>query len=107
MIDAVSSGKKGPPLLETGDSTFEESGRVMVRNVSSASVGSHESSSSLIHYGDLELFLISIQLGSLVSLFQVLNVVYVCCVCGVCMVHVCVCLCVVFVCVCVCVCVCV
>ena len=88
MIDAVSLGKKGPPLLETGGNTNEESGRVMVRNVSSASVGSHESSNSLIHYGDLELFLISIQLGSLVSLFQVF------CVMCVCMVHVCVCVCV-------------
>ena len=78
MIDAVSSGKKGPPLLETGGNTNEESGRVMVRNVSSASAGSHESSNSLIHYGDLELFLISIQLGSLVSLFQVLCVMCVC-----------------------------
>ena len=84
MIDAVSSGKKRPPLLETGGNTNEESGRVMVRNVSSASVGSHESSSSLIHYGDLELFLMSIQLGSLVSLFQVLYVVCMCYVCMVC-----------------------
>ena len=63
----MSSGKKGSPLL---DNTSEES-TVMVRNMSSASVGSHDSSGSLIHYGDLELFLISIQLGSLVSLFQV------------------------------------
>ena len=42
MIDAVSSGKKGPPLLETGGNKYEESGRVMVRNVSSASVGSYD-----------------------------------------------------------------
>ena len=76
MIDGVSSGKKGSPLLETCDST-SEGNTVMVKNMSSASVGSHDSSSTLIHYGDLELFLISIQLGSLVSLFQVMCIIAV------------------------------
>lgn len=76
MIDGVASGKKGSLLPETCDNITEEK-TAMVRNMSSASVGSHDSRSTLVHYGDLELFLISIQLGSLVPLFQVcINILY-------------------------------
>lgn len=75
-IIGTSLGKKRSSLLETCDNSTTGEGAMIVRNSSSASVGSHDSSSPLIHYGDLELFLISIQLGSLVSLFQAKKVTF-------------------------------
>ena len=70
MIDKVISGRQTTPPLETCDNVAEERSPVK-KPVNTAAATNSSGGPLLIHYGDMELFLISIQLGNLMSLFQV------------------------------------
>ena len=70
MIDKVTSGRQTTPPLETCDNVAEEKSP-MRKPVNTVVASGSSSEPVLIHYGDVELFLISIQLGNLMSLFQV------------------------------------
>jgi len=69
MIDKATSGRQATPTFETCDMSEERS--PVKKPVNTATATNSSSEPVLIHYGDMELFLISIQLGNLMSLFQV------------------------------------